>query len=132
MDVAGLFIFGAGLLWTGATVHLVKNHVAKGGLGRNAAIGIRTRATTSSDTAWEAGHAAAAPLLTATCRTAYAAGALTWVSVLVLVLSDSGTPVVVALPAGGTVAVLVLLSAAARRANAAARAAGDADGRPGP
>ncbi|GHH40949.1 SdpI family protein [Streptomyces candidus] len=128
MDMVGLLVFGAGLLWMGVMVHLVRNHVTKGGMGRNSAIGIRTRATTSSDAAWEAGHAAAAPLLTATCRAAYTAGALTWVSVPVLTLSGRATPAVVALPACGTVAVVVLLAVAAGRANAAARAAGDADG----
>ncbi len=36
---------------------------AKGALSRNGAIGVRTKATTSSDAAWDTGHRAAAPIM---------------------------------------------------------------------
>lgn len=40
---------------------------ATGGMGRNGAIGIRTRATKRSDDAWQAGHAAALPVVRILC-----------------------------------------------------------------
>ena len=46
----------------GAAVSLTTRRAADGRLGRNALVGIRTRATMGSDAAWRDGHAAAVPL----------------------------------------------------------------------
>nr|WP_272919203.1 SdpI family protein [Streptomyces sp. SID8352] len=104
-------------------IHYVRNQVANGNIGRNSAVGIRTRATMSSDSAWEAGHASAGPLLAATFLTAYAAGALTLAVALAATLSGGGNPAVIAVPLTGYGAALVFLVAAAVKANAAAREA---------
>ncbi|MEV8157238.1 SdpI family protein [Kocuria salsicia] len=40
---------------------------ASGEMGRNGAVGIRTRATKRSDAAWRAGHAAALPVVRIAC-----------------------------------------------------------------
>lgn len=121
--VAGL-VFGVGLITLGVMIHYVKNQVASGSIQRNSAIGIRTKATMSSDSAWEAGHASASPMLTVTYLTAYAVGAITLAISLALTLSDAENPVVIIVPLTGIGAVLALLTAAAIKANSAARAAG--------
>ncbi|GAA3492811.1 SdpI family protein [Streptomyces cremeus] len=121
MDPVAGWVCGVGLLVLGACVQFVRRHAGggAGGLGRNSMIGIRTRATLASDEGWERGHAAAGPLLTATFRTAYAAGVAT---VLVTgVAGGDGSAAVLAVPVGGLVAVLGLLGAASVRANRAAR-----------
>ncbi|MFI1302347.1 SdpI family protein [Streptomyces sioyaensis] len=124
--VAGL-VFGVGLTMLGVMVHYVKNQVASGSIRRNSAIGIRTKATMSSDGAWEAGHASASPMLTVTYLTAYAVGAITLAISLALTLSDTENPAVIIVPLAGICAVLALLTAAAIKANSAARAAGRAN-----
>ncbi|GAA2911236.1 hypothetical protein GCM10020221_03740 [Streptomyces thioluteus] len=120
--VAGL-VFGVGLIMLGVVMHYVKNQVASGSIQRNSVIGIRTKATMSSDSAWEAGHAAASPMLTVTYLTAYAVGAITLAIGLALMLSDAENPAVIIVPLIGIGAVLALLTAAAIKANSAARAA---------
>ncbi|GAA0397638.1 SdpI family protein [Streptomyces luteireticuli] len=120
--VAGL-VFGVGLLTLGALIHYMKNQVASGNIRRNSVIGIRTKATMSSDSAWEAGHAAATPMLTVTCLTAYAVGATTLAIGLALMLGDTRNPAVIIVPLIGIGAVLALLTAASVKANSAARAA---------
>jgi len=125
MDPVGGFVFGVGLLMLGVTIHFVSNQVASGDLGRNSAIGIRTKATMASDDAWEAGHAAAAPMLTVTHLTAYTAGAITLVIGVASTMTDVGRPVAIAVPLCGVGAVLTLLVMAASKANSAARAAGN-------
>ncbi|MBH1938823.1 SdpI family protein [Streptomyces sp. AV19] len=120
--VAGL-VFGVGLFTLGAMIHYMKNQVASGNIQRNSVIGIRTKATMSSDSAWEAGHASASPMLTVTYLTAYAVGAITLAIGLSLMLSDARNPAVLIVPLTGIGAVLALLTAAAVKANSAARAA---------
>lgn len=132
MDPAGGLIFAMGLLALGAMIHYVKNQVASGNLGRNPAVGIRTRATMSSDAAWTAGHAAAAPLLTATYLTAYAVGVISAVLGVVLMLRDVEHLAVAVVPLAGVGAVITLLSLAANRANSAARATGPPPDNPWP
>nr|WP_272923896.1 SdpI family protein [Streptomyces sp. SID3343] len=124
MDPAGGLAFAVGLITLGAVIHYVKKQVASGSIQRNSAIGIRTKATMSSDNAWEAGHAAAAPLLTATYLTAYAAGAITAAITVAAKLSDIEKPAAIAIPVAGIAAVLALLSVSAVKANSAARTAG--------
>ncbi|QHY97543.1 hypothetical protein SSPS47_20785 [Streptomyces sp. S4.7] len=124
MDSVGGFVFGVGLVMLGVLIHYVRNQVAAGKIRRNSAIGIRTKATMSSDAAWEAGHAAAAPLLAVTFLTAYALGAITVLIGLVSALGDIDDAAVLVVPLGGILVFLGLLSTAAARANAAARATG--------
>ncbi|MFI2241196.1 SdpI family protein [Streptomyces chrestomyceticus] len=121
--VAGL-AFGVGLIMLGMVIHYIKNQVASGSIRRNSAIGIRTKATMSSDSAWEAGHASASPMLTVTYLTAYAVGAVTLALSLALSLNDSRNPAVIIIPLIGTGLVLALLTAATVKANSAARTAG--------
>ncbi|MFJ2744403.1 SdpI family protein [Streptomyces sp. NPDC087440] len=131
MDPVAGWVCGVGLLVLGASVHYLRKHVGTGagGVGRNAAIGIRTKATMASDAAWERGHAAAGPLLTATFRTAYVVGAVT--VLVTLVVGSGGSPAVLAVPLTGFVAALGLLVAASVRANAAARDLSGDRGLPG-
>lgn len=128
MDPTAGLGFAAGLVTLGGVVHHLRNQVASGAIRRNSAVGIRTKATMASDDAWRAGHAAAAPMLTAAFLTAYAAALTSLALALALALTDSGSPAAVIVPAAGTVAFLALLVAAAVKANSAARAAGDPDG----
>ncbi|WP_405977639.1 SdpI family protein [Streptomyces sp. NBC_00158] len=128
MDPTAGFGFAAGLVAMGGVVHYMKNQVASGAIRRNSAVGIRTGATMASDGAWQAGHAAAAPLLTCAFLTAYATAVISLALALALALADSGSPAAVIVPAAGTIAFLALLVAATVKANAAARAAGDPDG----
>jgi hypothetical protein len=125
MDPVGGLLFGVGLIPLGAVLHYLKSLIVGGTLGRNTAMGIRTRATTSSDRAWEAGHAAAVPMLTATYLTAYATAVITLATTLVLTLSGTESPAVVIIPSCGLLAVLAILCRATVRADSAARAAGD-------
>jgi uncharacterized membrane protein len=124
MDPVGGLVFAVGLIMLALMVHYLKSQVASGNFGRNSAIGIRTKATMSSDAAWDAGHSAAAPMLTVAYLTAYAAGVITAAMVLALKLSDVDKPVFIVVPLCGMGLVIALVSAAAGKANSAARAAG--------
>ncbi|MCP9944031.1 SdpI family protein [Streptomyces somaliensis] len=124
--VAGL-VFGLGLMALGVAIHCVKSKVASGSIQRNSAIGIRTKATMSSDSAWQAGHVAAAPMLTATFLTAYAMGVISLALGLMSTLSDAKNTPVMVIPPGGLVTVLALLVVAAIKANSVARAVGHSD-----
>lgn len=53
-----------------ALCEVIRRSVIAGALSRNGAMGIRTKATKSSDEAWERGHRAALPWLLATVATA--------------------------------------------------------------
>ncbi|MFD7505141.1 SdpI family protein [Streptomyces sp. NPDC059850] len=128
MNPGAGFVFGVGLITLGAMIHYVKNQVASGSIERNSVIGIRTKATMSSDHAWQAGHTSAAPMLTVTSLTAYAVGAISLAISLVLTLSDTENPAVIIVPLTGIVVVLALLTAAAVKANSAARAVDSSDG----
>ncbi|MDT3725966.1 SdpI family protein [Streptomyces sp. DSM 41972] len=127
MDPVAGFAFGAGLMALGAVIHYMKSRVASGDIERNSAIGIRTKATMSSDRAWQAGHDSAGPMLTVTFLTAYGAGAISWALGLAFTLSDTANAAVVIVPSVGLVGVLALLTAAAIKANATARAVSGSD-----
>ncbi|MFE9252042.1 SdpI family protein [Streptomyces sp. NPDC007088] len=127
MDPVAGFTFGAGLLTLGAVIHYMKSQVASGSIQRNSAIGIRTKATMSSDRAWQAGHTSAAPMLTVTFLTAYATGAVSLALGLAFTLSDTVNATVIIVPSAGLAGVLALITAAAIKANAAARAVGRSD-----
>jgi hypothetical protein len=93
---------------------------ARGELARNGMMGIRTRATRSSDAAWEAGHQAASrPMYW--CAVACAVSLVVVLGVAVAGGSDGG--VLLTAGVGGAV-VMALLLFAVRQANGAARAAG--------
>lgn len=97
---------------------MVARSAAEGSLDRNGLVGIRTRATRSSDEAWRAGHAAALPSMRV-------AGRVSLGSAVVLpgvALAGVG-PGVVGAVAGAAAAVLIgVLLLASRRADRAARA----------
>ncbi|WP_160168054.1 SdpI family protein [Nocardiopsis ganjiahuensis] len=83
-----------------------------GNLGKNSAVGLRTRITKSSDTAWESGHRAAAPWLLACAYTGYSSSALTIVFAALTiagVFSGVGAMIV---PALGFTAVITILAIA--------------------
>ncbi|MEV0300770.1 MULTISPECIES: SdpI family protein [Streptomyces] len=128
MDPVAGFTFGVGLMTLGVMIHYVKSRVASGSIERNSTMGIRTKATMSSDRAWQAGHASATPMLTATFLTAYAMGAVSSALGLAFTLGDVRNAAVIIVPSAGLVAVLALLTAAAIKANSAARAAGHPGG----
>ncbi|MFJ3876583.1 SdpI family protein [Streptomyces sp. NPDC004126] len=132
MDPTAGFGFAAGLVALGGVVHYLRNQVASGALGRNSAVGIRTAATMASDGAWQAGHAAAAPMLTAAFLTAYTAAGTSLALALTLALTGFGSPAAVIVPAAGMLVFLALLTTAAVKANSAARAAGGPDGTSAP
>ncbi|MFF8566616.1 SdpI family protein [Streptomyces albidoflavus] len=127
--VAGLG-FGVGLLAFGAAVHHVRSELATGTVPRNYGAGIRTRATMSSEAAWQAGHAAAGPALRLSYLTAYGTGALSLLISLALALLDAAHPVVLVVPGAGMAAALAFLVAATRKADKAARAVPDEGGAP--
>ena len=111
----GLFVLAGLLPWVGRAG-------ANGSLPRNDSTGIRSRHTRASAASWTAGHAAAAPLLTAAGIVAAALGVLTILLAAMLWPLWGMTPALVSGGAGyATVVVLVLV--ATRRANRAARAA---------
>ena len=62
MNLLGI-LGGLGLFMTGGTYLMIAKQGALGLIGRNGAIGIRTRKTQASDAAWDAAHRAAAPLM---------------------------------------------------------------------
>ncbi len=96
---------------------------AKGTLPRNGAIGIRTKATKSSDAAWDAGHRAAVPIMRWTTWFGLLMTAVTVIAVIVLHPGDEPGWEVSA-PILGLLGVFAGLMAAAVFANRAAKAVG--------
>ncbi|GAA4691078.1 hypothetical protein GCM10025781_04990 [Kocuria gwangalliensis] len=62
MNLMGI-LGGLGLFMIGGFHLMIAKQGALGLIGRNGAIGIRTRKTQASDAAWDAAHRAAAPLM---------------------------------------------------------------------
>jgi type III secretory pathway component EscU len=119
MDPAGIVIGATGLVMAGGVVFFVTRSASRGDIEANAAIGIRTRLTRSSQQAWETAHRAALPYATAACLHAVATAVL---SVTAVVLADtvgsSSTAPGVVLAAGyaGFLGVMVLATRAGNRA----------------
>lgn len=112
---------GLGLAVVGCAYLVVASLGASGNLVRNGAVGIRTRATTASDQAWEAAHRVVTPLL----RTL---GKVWLILAVALVISgliwrqEDPSVVTVLLFAVGYGAVLLSAIPVVIRANAAASA----------
>ncbi|GAA4891196.1 SdpI family protein [Streptomonospora salina] len=126
MDQFGaLAIAAVGLAQTSGIAHFIMYATANGSLARNSAIGLRTRATTSSDAAWDASHAAAAPWLRACAYSGYAAGALTVAGTVAAAVAGVPRPgALLIVPGVGFAAVLALIVTAGVVADRAGR---DAD-----
>lgn len=115
-EIAGLVSILFAVVLVAATCIWATRAGAKGELTRNGTVGLRTRHTQTSDSAWQAGHAAALPLMTQT----------VWVAVITIVLA-----VLVQLSFGGQWGILVglcgmaveviVLLVATRAANRAAK-----------
>lgn len=132
-EPGALFVAAFGLLALAGLSHFIKNSVANGTLDRNSEIGLRTKATTSSDAAWTAGHKAAGPWLSACAYTGYLMGTATAAGALAAIATNSVHPLVWLLPATGfvgTVVLLVLATAIASKAgkNATGFSHGDGSG----
>lgn len=121
MDPVGGLAAGAGLLFLATVLHLVRSQIDSGSFDRNSAVGIRTRATRSSDAAWTAGHQAASPLLMATALTGYAVGLISLLVAIGCMATDTqgAAPLIIAL--SGDAVVIALLAFATSKANRAAR-----------
>ncbi|MFI9629721.1 SdpI family protein [Streptomyces sp. NPDC052042] len=115
-DIAGLVSILFGVIVVSAASTWTARAGAKGELTRNGSVGLRTRHTQTSDSAWQAGHAAALPLLTRT----------VWVAVITIVLAalvqlSSGGPWGILVGVCGMVVEVIMLVVATRAANRAAK-----------
>lgn len=123
MDAVGLVVTSLGLLFVSVVVLLVRAAVVRGGLDRNGAVGIRTKATQRSDAAWDAGHRSAVPWLWASGLTGLVTGGGGLVVAVLVAVLDRGSPALLAVPGVGYVAVVALLVRGGLAADAAARGA---------
>ncbi|PDP84531.1 hypothetical protein CQJ94_28100 [Glycomyces fuscus] len=124
-EAVGLLALVFGLAVATAAVHHVRDSTVGGALERNVLLGLRTRATLSSDRAWREGHLAAVPRLTAAVRAGYTAAALAAVSLLAALAADALLPLAWIAAVAGYAALMGFLVAATARADAVARAAGE-------
>ncbi len=116
----GLFL-GATLLLLAVVFQTMNRQVQAGDLRNNGLFGIRTKATRSSDAAWQAGHLAAVPAIKVAYRLAYALFAVVLVLAVVLQATVKKSPLPFVLAAVGLVIVLGVLLRAAVTADRAAR-----------
>jgi uncharacterized membrane protein len=112
------FLILPGLLLTGLLSLYVTRAAAAGELPRNGLVGIRTRKTQRDDAAWQAGHAAATPLVRVVTIVCFAASGL----ILVGAAVTQEPAVVGAAALSAAVAIVVLMLRAARVAGRAADA----------
>ncbi|QBJ20555.1 SdpI family protein [Kocuria marina subsp. indica] len=94
---------------------------ANGDMGRNGAVGIRTKATQRSDEAWRAGHAAAFPVVRTACLLVLV---LDLVCLALVFLGPAGlVPWLGIIPLAGILVAVVFMARAAKKgADAAPRA----------
>lgn len=111
---------GTALAPVSVAAHVVAAVSRSGQLSLNHSIGIRTRHTVASDEAWQAGHAAAAPTMARAAWTGYAFLVVMAATALALGLANAA-PWLLGLAVAGLVTVVVILSAARRSADRAAR-----------
>lgn len=116
-DLSGIVSASVGLLFLSGVLHFIKSATKSGVLDRNSAIGIRTRTTTSSDAAWEAGHHAAGPWLLAGALTGYFIALLSTVLTVFGALAGTLGPAALLVPGSGFLAVCVMLVVATVVAN---------------
>ena len=121
MDPTAIVIGSVGLVAAGLAVHFVTRSASRGGIEVNAAIGIRTRLTKSSQQAWEAAHRAALPFTLVACLLALVCAVISVVAVVMAntVGSSRAAPVVVML--AGYAGLLVLMTTATVSGNRAVR-----------
>lgn len=119
-----------GLVLLALVVVAMDRAIRGGSLARNGLVGFRTRATTSSDPAWEAGNAAALPVLRPAVVAALVAVAAAVVVALVAPPS-AREGVGLAAVGAGYAAVLGLVVIGGVRADRAARAVRDRPDAPG-
>lgn len=113
------FLAGLGIITL--TAQVLVGSMRSGSLGRNAAVGLRTRATMASDEAWLKGHAAAVPqMLRAACSG--------WLLLAASVVCSAlfRPPVGFAVAGAGYLLVIGWLLAAAVTGHRAAKAVADA------
>ncbi|WP_034238772.1 SdpI family protein [Saccharomonospora iraqiensis] len=120
-DVVGFAVFAGSLFLVAGLVHWIRNATRDGNLGRNFAVGLRTKVTLSSDAAWEAGHRAAGPWLVRAAWTGYAAGATAAVLAVARALTDTTPVIALVVPGAGMLAMLALIVLGCRRADSAGR-----------
>lgn len=116
MNLTGVIALIAGLVLLSATAQMLAGPMRERTLTRNAAVGIRTRYTMASDTAWAHGHAAAAPLTRMAARCGWA-----WAALALLCCALRWPTVGFAAAGIGYVAVLACVGGATRAANRAAQ-----------
>lgn len=116
MELISVIPFMAGLLVVTVVAAVLAPSMRDGRLPRNTAIGIKSRHTLVSDTAWLRGHAAGAPVLNAAARCGWAV-LLAGAALCLLQLAGWAF----AVTAIGYVAVTCLALLSATRANAAAK-----------
>ncbi|EFQ84405.1 hypothetical protein HMPREF0063_10257 [Aeromicrobium marinum DSM 15272] len=121
MDPSATISLTAGLAMLAVLLQHLRCAVLDGHLGRNGAVGLRTRATRSSDRAWTAGHLAAAPRLRAAWISAAVGAAATVAAAGVQAAVGDRSPWAL-LPSGVAYAVVLgLVAAAGVTADRAAR-----------
>ncbi len=114
-------LLGVTLLLLAVVFQTMNRQVQAGDLSNNGVFGIRTKATRSSDAAWEAGHLAAVPVIRVGYWLAYSWFAMVVVLAIVLQATVKQSPLPFLLAAVGLVLVLGVLVRAAVTANRAAK-----------
>ena len=113
---------GFGLIILAVVTWMLHHNIQNGTLNANDAFGIRTKATKSSEKAWDAGHQAADPLLRVIPVFAVAAAVLSLLLAVFLRADGDDANSVVLLSSGlGYALVVALLLVAARKADRAAK-----------
>ncbi|MEI7030934.1 hypothetical protein [Streptomyces pratensis] len=116
-EMGALLVAAFGLASLSGVMHLVKNSAANGTLERNSALGLKTKVTLSSDTAWASGHKAAVPWLAVCTWTGYFMGAMTAAGAVIAMAAGSVHSALWIFPITGFIAVVALSIRATAVAN---------------